>query len=90
MEKKHLEELTAFLRECRSNESNFETLHDKLEAETANKDLDEDYRLNLDAAKAKAEAYRQAKETGGTAWPEFEKFVSDFERAVTEALKSAA
>lgn len=66
--------LAAFLREHRSNEANFEKLAAK---------LDETPGLpNGEAIAEKAEAYRKARETGGTAWPEFEKFVSEFERAV--------
>ena len=31
--------------------------------------------------------YQKARETGGSAWPEFEKFVSEFEKTVTEAIR---
>lgn len=91
MQKTHFEELAAFIREHRSNEGNFEKLYEKLEAETTNENADANYRSSLTEIKEKgAEDYRKAKETGGTAWPEYEKFVSQFEKAVMEATKEKA
>jgi hypothetical protein len=89
MEKKPLEDVAAFLREHRSNESNFEKLYEKLREETAREGNSAKYANELNEAKEKADVYRKAKETTGSAWPEFEGFVSDFEMAVTEALKTA-
>ena len=86
MDKTHFEELAAFIREHRSNESNFEKLYAKLEEEPS-KGGSPAYREALPSIKTKAEEYQKAKETGGIAWPEFEKFVSEFEKAVMEALR---
>ena len=89
MDKAHLEEIATFIREHRSNESNFEKLYAKLEEETNNEGAGEAYRTTLAEVKEKSAAeYRKAKETGGTAWPEFEKFVTEFERAAIEASKA--
>jgi len=89
MDRNRLEEVAAFLREHRSNESNFETLYRKLQQEMKGKSTETNYAAALHEANEKAEVYRKAKETGGTAWPEFESFVSNFEKAVTEAAKAA-
>ena len=87
--KNHLEEVAAFIREHRSNEANFEKLYAKLTTETDAADADENYRKCLLEVKEKtAEAYKVAKENGGTTWPEFEKFVSGFEKAVMEAINA--
>ena len=76
MGKVQLEEVTAFIREHRSNESNFEKLYAKLEEQT--REDNKTYTSQLLEIKEKsAEEYRKAKETGGTAWPEFEKTVID-------------
>ena len=91
MDKQHLEELTGFIREHRSNESNFNLLYAKLEAETAERNGQAGYTNSLIEVKEKtADEYHKAKETHGSAWPEFEKFVSDFEKTVTEALREAS
>ena len=79
--KKELEDLAVFIREHRSNEVNFEKMNTKLE---------ETKPAGYNDIKEKAEVYRQAKEKARTAWPEFEKFVSEFEKAVVEAMKQAA
>ena len=85
---KKLKDLTAFLREHRSNEGNFEKLYQKLQEETTREDADAQYRNELQALVEKeADEYRKAKEAGGTAWPEFEKFASGFEKAVVNATK---
>ena len=91
--KERLEQVLEFIREHRSNESNFGKLYAKLEEECAvagsNQAGNENtYLENLKAAKEKqADVYRQAKEQKGSAWPEFENFISEFETSVTEALK---
>ena len=88
MDKSHLEEVAAFIREHRSNESNFEKLHQKLEEELSADD--ENYTTQLkEISEKNVEEYTKAKETGGTAWPEFEKFITAFERAVMEATQNA-
>lgn len=80
------------IREHRSSESNFAALHQTLEAAT--KAAEESNNATL-AAELKevnekyAAEYQKAKETNGNAWPEFEKFVTQFERALTSAKKEA-
>jgi hypothetical protein len=89
MEKARLEQVAAFIREHRSNESNFEKIYGKLEEET--REDNGAYTSQLQETKEKsADEYRKAKENGGTAWPEFEKFVSEFETTVVSALKEAS
>ena len=86
METNHLEDVATFIREHRSNEENFEKLYHKLNDEINSKDHKEKYVNLLQQVKEKpAEEYKKAKETNTTAWPEFEKFVSDFEKAVIQA-----
>lgn len=91
--KERLEEVLGFIRQHRSNESNFEVLYTKLEEECAVANNSESgnegsYLANLNEAKEKhADVYRQAKEQKSSAWPEFENFVSEFETSVTEELK---
>ncbi len=89
-QQQRLEAVKRFLQEHRNNESHFEKLYDRLEEECQaphNGEL-QAYVQSLQELKEKqAEAYRQSRETGGTAWPEFEKFASGFEKAVTAAEK---
>ena len=86
MEVEDLETTAAFIREHRGNEGNFEKLCNKLEAEIQEGRGAEKYVRSLQEIKAKAiPEYERAKETAGTAWPEFEKFVTEFERAVVNA-----
>lgn len=88
MDKTQLENLAAFIREHRSSEGNFEKIYAKLEEVT--NDEDAEFAASLSDIKEKTvPPYQKAKEVGGTAWPEFEKFVSEFEKTVTEALKKA-
>ena len=89
MDKRQLEDLAAFIREHRSSESNFEKIYAKLEE--ANAGADDEVKASFSEIKEKAApTYQKAKETGGTAWPEFEKFVSEVEKTITEAMKKAA
>lgn len=81
--KKQWEETVAFIREHRSNEGSFSVLYAKLEEVAGNADGDYKERLN-ELKEKQAVAYSTAKDNSGTAWPEFEKFVSGFERAVME------
>lgn len=84
MEKTQPEETAAFIRKHRSNESNFAMLHEALEKEIAK--ANGDYKTQLQEVKEKqAAAYENAKKNSG-AWPEFESFVSAFEKAVIEAM----
>lgn len=75
------EEVLEQIREYRSNEMNFEKIYGLLEKELDRSDGA--YRESLEEVKEKeVEVYRKSRESGGTAWPEFEKFVSAFERAM--------
>lgn len=88
MDKARLEDTAAFLRDHRSSEEHFEIILSRLNEDTANAAFDETHRRRLQEIGDKLVAtYRKAKETGGSAWPEFENFVADYEKAVTEALK---
>ncbi|MDQ3279252.1 MAG: peptide-methionine (R)-S-oxide reductase, partial [Bacteroidota bacterium] len=76
------------IRENRSSESNFATLQQILDKAIADSQQggSESLTSNLQEVKEKYGAeFEKAKETRGTAWPEFEKFVTQFERALTEA-----
>ncbi|HVG13830.1 MAG TPA: hypothetical protein VM935_02680 [Chitinophagaceae bacterium] len=87
MMNEHIKEVLQFIKEHRSNESNFEKIYAKLEAELSQKDGDSDYLANLHELKEKqAVTYKQAKKEGTSAWPEFENFVSGFEKAGTALL----
>jgi hypothetical protein len=88
--KKHLETLACFIREHRSNERHFETLHEKLLEEQRalqnSNEAPDTYAETLHEANEKhAAAYKQNKEKNISTWAEFENFVSHFEKAVTEA-----
>ena len=86
MDKSQLDELAVFIREHRSSESNFDKLSNKLD-EAANNGSG-DFSSSLSEVKEKLiPPYQKARETGGSAWPEFEKFVSEFEKTVTEAIR---
>lgn len=88
--KQHLEEVARFIKDTRSNESHFEQLYKKLEEEGELADGDPHYQQKLTDIKNKeAIAYRQVKETGGSSWPEYERFASSFEVAVLAALQEA-
>lgn len=88
-EKQHLEELAQFIRAHRSSEGHFQALYDRLAAElkAIHSAEENDYTTALaEAAEKHAAAYRQSKDTGSTTWPEFENFVTHFEKAVMQAL----
>ncbi|MFN2458263.1 MAG: hypothetical protein ABR502_08700 [Chitinophagaceae bacterium] len=64
-------------------------MYQKIEEDLRNPESDPGYIRNLQGIKTKqAEAFRKTKEGGSSAWPEFEKFVSDFERVLTETLRA--
>jgi hypothetical protein len=89
-QKKHLEDLIGFIREGRSNEANFAKLLDKLEqeSETEHGSTTELYQQKLLEIKEKqAKEYVHQKDKTGSAWPEFENFVAEFERAITSRIK---
>lgn len=78
------------IREHRSSESNFATLHQTLESATKAAEESNNTALVAELKEVKgkyAAEYQKAKETSGSAWPEFEKFVTQFERALTSAKK---
>lgn len=78
------------IREQRSSESNFDTLYQTLQAATKAAEENNDTTLAAELKEADekyAAEYKKAKESGGSAWPEFEKFVTQFERALTSAKK---
>ncbi len=78
------------IREQRSSESNFESLYQLLGEATTWAQQDQQSALadELQEIEEKYVApYKKAKEAGGTAWPEFEKFITQFERALTAANK---
>lgn len=84
MDKTHADELAEFIREHRSSEGNFDKLYAKLNEEANSNNNDGEYSTSLSEIQDNLlPAYQAAKETGGTAWPEFEKFVTAFEKAVT-------
>ena len=86
--KAHLEGVMDFIQQYRSNEINFEKLSQKLDEEIGTDGAEGEYVSDLTEVKEKAaQTYRQAKETSGSAWPEFEKFVTGFETAITNVLK---
>ena len=79
-----------FIRDNRGNEASFEDLYQKLLDELRDEESSSAYREKLEEIKEKqAEVYRQAKDTQGSAWPEFENFVSEFEKAVTHFSKTS-
>ena len=85
-QQQRLQEVLEFLKEHRSNEGNFEKIYAKLEEE-AGAGGPGPYVEELRELKDKqAETYRQHKAEASTAWPEFEKFVSGFEKAITSCL----
>ena len=78
------------IREQRSSESNYAALLQLLDKTLASPATatDASYRDALQEVKEKyAAEYEKAKDTGGTAWPEFEKFVSQFEKALLNSRK---
>ncbi len=88
----HFNNLKAFIREHRSNESNFDTVYQKMETEqgqAASQQGDAAYAASLQEIMEKQAAeYRSAKEAGGTAWPEYEKLITAWERAIAAASEN--
>jgi hypothetical protein len=87
-----LEEFLQFIKERRSDESHFEEIYHKLEEVLQSAGDDQQAGTNFfdnleDVKEKQAEEYRKAKEVGGTAWPEYEKFITQLERNITEALR---
>jgi len=93
-DKKQLEELVQFIRAHRNSEGHFETLYNKRtearQTAQVNGSAGDRYATALEeAATTYADVYRKSKAEGGSAWPEFETFVSHFEKAVIKALQTA-
>ncbi len=89
MNNDQLQELLEFIKQHRSNEIHFEKLFARLEEESAKPGSSQQYSQSLNEIKEKqAEEYRQHKNAGTTAWPEFEKFVSEFEKTITEEMSN--
>ena len=87
----HLEEVLAFIREHRSNAINFGKLEEKLEEELRNSQQDTEYHSALSEIKEKyASGFTEAREQGGSSWPEFENFIANFERSVIAEMKKDA
>lgn len=86
MSENHLEELKHFIRDHRNSEGNFELLIRKLDDELKNNHNDNiAYKEALQEIKTKqVEEYSIAKSKGGSTWPEFENFVSAFEKALIQ------
>ena len=85
-----MDSVLRFIREHRSSEGNFDVLNQQLEEviESAHQQNETGLAEALQEVKEKyTAAYKKAKETGGSAWPEFEKFVTQLERALTDARK---
>ncbi len=84
------QEILATVREARSSESHFDRIEQALETALAMAQKEGDSALAnelQDVQEKYAAEYRKAKETRDSAWPEFEKFVTQFERAMTGADK---
>jgi hypothetical protein len=84
------EEIIDAVREARSSESNFETIVQELDKAIALAQKENRQTLTEDlqeVANKYAAEYRKSKEIRGTAWPEFENFVSQFERVLMNAEK---
>lgn len=90
--KAQLEEFLLFIKERRSDESNFNELYSRLEeliqSVSSNGNENADFLNQLKEAKEKqAETYKQVKENSGTAWPEYEKFITQLEKSTTAVVK---
>jgi hypothetical protein len=86
------EQIMQVVRENRSSESNFETLLQQLDKATGLAQQSNNTALADDLQEVKEKyvaEYQKAKETGGSAWPEFENFVTQFERLMTNAAKDS-
>jgi hypothetical protein len=74
-------ETLQFIRERRTQEGNFEALQQRLEAEIAA--AGEPLKSKLQSVQEKEGAnFLALRQKGGSAWPEFEQFVTAFERAL--------
>lgn len=73
--------ILAFIRQHRGDESHFTVLHNRL---LGDESADDSTLQPLKEEGEKlADVYKNAKEKSGTAWPEFENFVSFYEKSLT-------
>jgi hypothetical protein len=85
--REHLQQTQDFIRQHRSNEANFSLLQTKLEEElTAAKPNKEYYEALLAVKEKQLAAYTEAQKNRDSAWPEFENFITSFERTIAGAL----
>lgn len=87
------ESLLQTIRDHRSSESNFEVISQTLRA--ALRMAEENNHSSLAHSLKEIEEkygteYQKAKETGGSAWPEFENYVTQLERELTAAQKAGS
>ncbi|SHG08567.1 hypothetical protein SAMN05444008_117104 [Cnuella takakiae] len=81
--------LLAFLREHRGNEANFQQINEQI-GQALQEEWDAVQRESLQEVQDKyAGAYTTAREQGGSAWPEFERYVSELEKCLLAADKAA-
>ena len=84
-----LQHITDAIRESRSNESNFDVLCKYLREAIAAAEKQNNTWMhnNLKEVQDKyAGEYLKARETRDSAWPEFEKFVAQFERSINSGV----
>lgn len=94
-QKEQLEDFLQFIRDRRSDEGYFGELSNKLDEVIAtinssgagNADFVE---LLREVKEKQGDAFKQAKENGGTAWPEFENYITQLERATVNRIKEEA
>lgn len=89
----HFNDLKEWIKTQRSNESNFEAVYQKLEKEHAFalQQNNAEYAASLlEIIDKQAAEYRNAKESAGTAWPEYEKLITAWERAISAASDGAS
>jgi len=88
MSESDLDRTLEFLKEHRGNEANYQKIRQKLDEEISRADAEgpAGYGEALrDIAEGGVPAYESLREKGATAYPEFEKIVNAFEKAVMDA-----
>lgn len=81
-------QLLAYLREHRGNEANFQQINEQI-GKALQEEVYAGQRELLQAVQDKyADAYTTAREQGGSAWPEFERYVSELEKCLVAADKT--
>ena len=85
-----IDQIMQTIRDNRSSESNFATLQQELDNTISTAQLSGESELIAELQEIKEKyvsEYENAKASGGTAWPAYEKFVTQFERVLTGAKK---